>query len=470
MQGTCAVLEHEYNIILSGIRSCQLTFSTIFSCIGRLNTPRACIYGVNSLQYLDISHIGLTSLPCIHGLTNLRTLNASNNRLGYLVEGWRIEEEFFWGQNTLEILDLSDNYITTIPYDILIRHPNLVVLNLAENRLESSSFLLSIPVGNQFQMLNISFNALAYLSPKLLCELENFHPSSTVDLQGNPFLCVCAFRETLVWIQSTKLEIVSQDKLICADEGSRQGTYISFHELNISALCPFKSVTIGLMVASGTIVVCILLAATIIKQRKQPLVCYYVLKWKLKGNSYGQGRTNYDVYIIYNTNSHTDRSFVTQFMTDTYEDKHKCKLFIWDRDSVPGTPMAEEIVRGMISSKKIIIVHSKYLFAEYCMGDACVKQPLLGGESVEDETEIVSEDNLSASNWTVEWIDYTLLAAMRFIKDKQICVVKRGNVYTKDVSSKWHPLLFPNEYFSPIVLLKERSKQFELGLLEFIMQ
>ena len=446
----------------------DFSYATLLNCMGRLIAPKMCLGDLESLQYLDISHVGFTSLPCLMDVRNLRILNVSFNRLGHL-EKWKLEDEFFWGLPLLEVLDLSYNFIITVPRDILLLHPMLSVLDLSGNLLEPITMLFHIPVENNIRLLNLSFNRFSYLSTESIVEFKHMSSASGIDLQGNPYICVCALKETAEWIKTTLINIHYKDTLVC----SHDEPYVHLSDINISSLCSYNNVTIGLIAGFGTLLLCLLVTGAFFKYRMNIVLSYYVLKWKLnrRWSHDSEGSKQFDAYVVYNNNSNMDRHFVTQTVIDLVETKYNHKLFIWDRNSLVGTTMAEEIVTGMMSCKKIIIIHSKDLFPVNDANDA-VDLALLGGEREEE----INGANLNTgtadgvdNNMTGEWVDFTILTVMRFIKYKEICVIRRGEISTKDVAPKWHPLLFPNIYFSPIVILKVESSQFEVALQQFVM-
>ena len=67
-----------------------------------------------------------------------------------------------------------------------------------------------------------------------------------------------------------------------------------------------------------------------------------------------------------------------------------------------------------------------------------------------------------------EWMDFSLLTVMQLMRDKDVCVIHRGQVKAKSVSSKWHPILFPNVHLSRIRVVKDSSKRFSLKLHDFV--
>ena len=186
--------------------------STLLSCFGWFEDETLALVGLPHLEYIDLSLIGLKSLPRITGLRRLRTVKASSNLLGYYHKGgsngWSLEREFFWGQPLLQWLDLSDNTLVSVPHNIVAAHPEMKHLQLGGNRLESANLHIDFPLKNKVELVNISNNGLSYLRPSFINELEKHGwKSMVVDLSNNPFLCVCELKPMVEWLQSTSINV-----------------------------------------------------------------------------------------------------------------------------------------------------------------------------------------------------------------------------------------------------------------------
>ena len=193
---------------VNSVEAIDLSYSSFLSCFGRTDYPNHSVLGLNHLQYVDISHIGLRSFPNVKGLDRLRVLNISHNRLGE-TQGkfdWSLADETFWNVASLEILDLSYNHLTSIPSDILMSHPMLNYLNLAHNRLRSFDVNINLPLRSNL-LLNISNNTLPFLPNAFLQGLEyNTDTHVFLDVTRNPFFCVCALRNMAEWLQRTRVK------------------------------------------------------------------------------------------------------------------------------------------------------------------------------------------------------------------------------------------------------------------------
>ena len=116
-----------------------------------LNRIMNCYGGGAGSHRLDLSNLGLTSLPAgmMNELSFLTELVVKENQLTELPRN-------FWGLCNLQMLDCSNNQLESIPHDGLERVANLQVLDLCNNRL----FALPQQIRNlrNLQVLNCAGN------------------------------------------------------------------------------------------------------------------------------------------------------------------------------------------------------------------------------------------------------------------------------------------------------------------------
>ena len=465
---------------LNNIRILDIHNWSLLRSLGWLGKYTFALGGLCRVQYLDISRNGLTSLPRLLDVYNLRVLNASHNRLGDLDngKGWRLDKEFFWAGRSMLELNLADNMLVTVPSDIYDNFPQLEIFGLSKNRLTSVSFLSSIThnLGGGLKYVDMSDNALALLEKETVKNLEAIALSKdllSLDFSENPFLCVCAFQHAAIWLLSTEIKVLHNETYTCSINESVSQNITT---LDIHSLCPADNILliVGISFGSATFLG-ILLSLALYRYNTKILVNFYLLKWRIMNFMAKQDEEFiYDAYVIYNTDSISDRRFVARGLRKLMETEWKYNLHIWERDEKPGGNMAEAIVEGILSSKKIIIVYSKSFFRNKIEFNTDIEMIPLTTQSCEagEESEAretndssipessIQEssicDTISTSDKIVynEWMEFTLLTAMRIIKDKPICVIKREAVPPGDVSRKWHPLLYPNPYFSPVTVIK----------------
>ena len=393
-------------------------------------------------------------------------LNISNNQLGFYDKGfnskWKLQKEFFWGLPNLETLDLSSNSLITIPRDILLDHPGLRVLLLSNNRIKPLKLVITIR--NTLEMLDLSSNGLSYLHPNFLREIDQKgSPHLTIDLSIKPFHCACELKPMAIWIRQASVNIVNKYNYTCSSD-KLQGK----EEQNIAALAPHSLCPVSSMITSSvsvtvTILFCGIVCALLVKYKLNLRVAYHLLKWKFARKDDYENDYVY-MYVVYNDYSDDDRKYVTKTLRNLVEREWGFKLFILDRDSHPGSTIAEEIVYGLRNCRKIIIIHSVNLF--HCRKqERRKKHQDLGSRAGSSEEEIslinaqqtdsntVNPQAAPPANMYGEWIDFSLLTVLMLLKHIHVCVIRRGNIEANMVSHKWYPLLFPNEFLSPVKVI-----------------
>ena len=480
----CPTMEGSHTLYLdSNLRYVDLHDLSFLCKAGWLDTKMG-ITGAQNLAYLDLSRNDLASLPRILDADNLKVLNASHNRLGQAGNiGWKMEKEFFWNSRKLVELDISSNELGTLPGDLLIQLHCLRILRLGNNKLIDIIFMGAIHA--QLVLVDMSSNQISHLGKGSLPKSNTLlNISLVLNLLGNPFLCDCQLKRTVKWLRKPPYGVTLLDKEKYECFNDRGKTVLT---LNTMLLCP-----VGLAAgssASVALVFCVLLCAIIYRHRKIIRVNWYIFKRKIKRTFLNLPETTLDAYIIYNNQSPSDRVYVTRYLRVMMEDQWGFHLYIWDRDSVPGHLIADSIVEGISSCTKIIIIHSANLFeneSEHTGSSSnnqnqsddqtlpCNIDLEIIPDNVGDNPNIVSEqrpcghDLRMSNNIYSEWVDYALLTAMTVLSHVPICVVRRDVVPPGSVFRKWRPLLYPNEYFSPIHVIKTNSPNFEGNLRAFM--
>ncbi|XP_013402052.1 leucine-rich repeat and immunoglobulin-like domain-containing nogo receptor-interacting protein 1 [Lingula anatina] len=159
-----------------------------------LNVKEFCpvLYGLDRLEFLDISHNGIQYLPknFFNNFISLIYLYVKDNNLGPLIAKSGLHPIQL---PHLEILDLSVNKISTIPKGFFDYLASLRRLDLSDNRISTLSFnmtnLLSI------EYIDISTNQLTDFSTSELDHIRKVNASSlnvTLNMSNNPMDCnVC---------------------------------------------------------------------------------------------------------------------------------------------------------------------------------------------------------------------------------------------------------------------------------------
>ena len=470
--GSC---EKSLSIGANNIRAMDVAYFVGLASCGRLESQTPPISGSYKLEYLDFSHIGFKSLPLLMDLHRLRILNISHNKLGYY-EGdtgkrWTLTDEFFWAVPHLEVLDLSSNSLTSLPGDLIECHPRLKSLFLSGNRLNSDLFF-TLPHQSELNVINLAANEFNHLTQRFLTQIEHLKSSKKVaiDLSDNPFQCQCELKPLSQWLQESSLDITNKEIYVCS-QLNQPLQHTTILELNFNHVCPVGNLLIASLTAVTILAIFLVAIAIAIKHKMRLRLLYYILKWKLRPKAVPQGDYLYDVFVLYNNDSDSDRKFVAMDLRQLLEENEHAdfqyNMFIWDRNMPGGGSTADDIINGMQLSKRIMIIHSDELFeVDYTFtleGNTPGRQsmPLLNLTDDNDTDVLQPADSLSTKCGVKcnEWVDFSLLACVRLMMSKPIVVVRRGDVDHTPTPRQHHVLLF----HSPIICAEDRNFTIQLN-------
>ncbi|XP_048243659.1 toll-like receptor 4 [Haliotis rufescens] len=320
------------------------------------------VYGLENVTHLDLSgnlamYIKKDFFASFPSLTHL---NISHNALEMSDNG-----QYLRNQSKVEVLDLSHNNILFLNRDFLSGLKSLRTLNLSCNYLDS----LFVDLENNVNLtsINCSNNNIKYISPRTrsqmdrIAELHEF----TIDLSGNDLRCTCQNIEFLEWLLNSKIQAANKELYHCVDIN---GKVIHFkgHDVlkNLKASCAnFIALSMGLIVT--IVLIFSLIVGTICyRYRWKIIYIYYVFKLRLRNNIEYERIYDYDVYVSY---TDLDLDFVRKDMIPKLEHQRGTRLYIRDRDSLPGATIAENIIDGIRSSKKTVLLLSQaFLKKKWC--------------------------------------------------------------------------------------------------------
>ena len=381
-----------------------------------------------------------------------------------------------------------------------------------------------IPSINNLSYLNLSNNLLPFLNQTFLHGFDD-HMSANfiIDFSGNPFVCTCALQDFATWLRTTSVTVIKKEYYLCLDVGMKRPIL----SLNISSLCPtihnialLTSITLVVTMLGSSIVFLV-----ISRFNKKLRLTVNLLRWRIKRCCTDKaGPDKQKCYIIYNDTCKSDRQFVCVSLLELVEEEMGIKLFIWDRDSIVGMDVVENIVEGMMPCQNIIIILSNGLFHSDVLPEESdtplsdIVEQIQRTEDLEslttptfrslcdssdnsiEEIEVTLPDidhqiphtedparletpscmlvqtdcfcsccKKSPNNKDLqnkrrgaynEWVDFQLMTAMRLMKNKRICIIKHGEIGPDEIEPKWRQLLFSNQYLSTIPLINASSPRF----------
>ncbi|XP_067663624.1 toll-like receptor 4 [Haliotis asinina] len=341
----------------NNLRHVDLSYNIFARWLGPIN-------GLENVTHLDLSgnlasYVNKTFFATFPSLTHL---NLSHNAL--TMSG---NSEYFQYQSKLEVLDLSDNNIVYLHRYFLTELKSLRELNLSHNFMDS--LFVDLDHNLNLTSINCSHNDIKYISPRVRSQMDRIATlhSLYIDLSENDLRCTCQNIEFLEWLlHSKKIHAANRERYHCLDINGKV-LHFKDHDIlkNLRASCSnFIALSMGLL--ATLVLICSLIAGTICYRCRWKIIyIFYVFKLKLRKSKTEYERIyEFDVYVSY---SDLDFNFVCEDMIQKLEHQRGKRLYIRDRDSLPGAPIAENIIDGIRSSKKTVLLLSQaFLKKKWC--------------------------------------------------------------------------------------------------------
>ena len=324
--------------------------------------------GLGQLQTLDMSYgiLQHISADAFIYLESLRLLNLSDNKLGDIVvnqnqtQTTAVYGRVFNHLTSLEELDLSKNSFRTINQNAFVNLTKNRVLKLNDN-LFKWQLSLNLSRLTSLQSLNLSRNQMASVSKDLrdtldeLSERVNF----SLDISGNPLSCnACASLGFLRWLRTTNVRVVARDTLTCAENHELRVVSVSLADMEASCATatPGVSLLIVFTVAGGVGFCSLTLLLFLYVNRWRMRWYYYSIKrhwWHGGPSRDDRGQYRHDVCVVY---ANADLDWVAHELIDQVETDWALSMFVYERDSLAGFPIAENIVQSLETSRNVLFV------------------------------------------------------------------------------------------------------------------
>ncbi|XP_050408757.1 toll-like receptor 4 [Patella vulgata] len=331
----------------------------------------------NKLQSINVSYSGFSDFNhTIIGLKNLEILDFSHNDMSTTSETFfdtfpklkqlrlncvQFDSNFlsqhgkrlFSPLKNLESLDLSDNGLVFLPYDIFSSFVTLEVVNLAFNNLITIPDLTSL---DKLDFIDLSHNSFTTLENKyrlmfdITAENNNeFHLS----LWGNTFSCICESTGFLIWLQETSVKLDGGNYSCMDFTGKMSYTKVLQTQWKAFQRHCVSGFWLNMAMGGASVVVVTLITTFVFIKNKMKLKL--ILLRMIGQNIYPKKRNEflYDAYIIYTDSIY---SWVCNELRTELETNRKIKLNIRDRDHLPGGSHADDILEAVRDSWKIILI------------------------------------------------------------------------------------------------------------------
>ncbi|XP_056344508.1 toll-like receptor 5 [Oenanthe melanoleuca] len=266
----------------------------------------------------------------------------------------------------LQILYLNNNYLSALPQEIFRGLTSLKVLNLASNLLSHLSPGL---FPQSLTGLNLSGNQL--FSP----EPEVFMTLSILDITHNSFVCDCALKSLLVWLNETNVTLAgSQSDMYCVYPPAFAGVPLSlltYDDCDEDELQ--EALRLSLSIISSVICLMFLVAVIIFTRcRGTCFIWYKTITKRLIDNQpqvADKSEYKYDAYLCYSKNDFEwVQNSLLKHLDSQYFDKNRFTLCFEERDFLPGEEHINNIRDAIWNSRKTIcIVTRQFLKDGWCV-------------------------------------------------------------------------------------------------------
>ena len=301
----------------------------------------------------------------------LHSLDVSRNFLGPVFSNLTAKRvHYFRNLTRLDYLDLTENRINLLPADLFENLKSLKYLNLSRNMMAEWKSNLR---ANCLRELDLTGNKLESLPPSLTNYLDNTAnlPATKtcnttepleVLLSGNPLRCNCDNRSFLRWLATSSVRADFHDNIECHLKDGKplkltDRLVVSDLVKRLDKECfPYVSIIVSTCMFVVGIALCVLTYRSRWKLR------YWYYKKRHRHSNVGYERLfDRDAFISY---ASSESRFIKRFLVPAVEDHHGVKVWVDDRDSIPGVSIAENLAHAIGSSKKTVLILSRGYFKE----------------------------------------------------------------------------------------------------------
>ncbi|NXN30393.1 TLR5 protein, partial [Nycticryphes semicollaris] len=274
--------------------------------------------------------------------------------------------DVFRALSKLQVLHLNNNYLSSLPQEIFRGLTSLKKLNLASNLLSHVSPGL---FPQSLTYLNLSGNQL--FSP----EPEVFMTLSILDITHNNYVCDCALKSLLVWLNDTNVTLAgSQSDRYCTYPPVFEWvplsslTYDGCEEDELQQALRFSV----FVFTSVTLLVFLMAVVIFTRCRGICFVYYKTVSKKILGwhpQVADRSEYKYDAYLCYSKNDFEwVQNSLLKHLDSQYFEKNRFTLCFEERDFLPGEEHISNIRDAIWNSRKTVcIVTRQFLRDGWCV-------------------------------------------------------------------------------------------------------
>jgi hypothetical protein len=338
----------EFTLIGSGLQEFYIS-NTNFPCkyMTPLQTPNLRIIDISINNCKEIHH------NIFQYSTSLASVTASSANLDFKNEK---TQHLFKYLSKLQTIDLGHSDIEILP-NYLLRDQNksLYSLNLDNNLLSSIPFTISMLTN--LLRLSVRYNRILSFEASDIATLSRLNKIK-IFIEGNPISCTCSKLSSLKWIKENQMRFGDWRKTRCLQNNQTlshllQERKFRTFELNCQTKDWLTYSRIVLLVAIAIII------SIGIMVRYRVHVDYVILKlrhrWRGVMTSSPRYNHQFDVFISYSDQDY-DWVINTLYLELT---KRDVKMSLPEKDFIPGFSKADEMLRCIDNSRKVMFVVSE---------------------------------------------------------------------------------------------------------------
>lgn len=302
----------------------------------------------------------------------LENFDASHNKIGQSL-GSDEEGSIFKHLTHLKVLNVSNNWIDTIPISAFKHLGALELLDMSFNQIENLNIKLDHMVN--LSMLFLRQNKLSTIPMEILEQLDQYSKThennATIDLTNNQLEATCGNIKFLTWLIDHSHYFTNIDEYTFIQDGL---TRITYQELS-SSFNKFQKGCIqytAIFVISSIFLVTfvsVVIGGMIYRFRWRLRYFYYMTKARYGGyipvrDTDIEREYKYDVFISY---ANENYRFATGEMYETLSSAG-LSLCLHQKDFLPGNYIAENILKAIKDSRiTLILLSPAFLESKWCI-------------------------------------------------------------------------------------------------------
>ncbi|XP_052064444.1 toll-like receptor 4 [Mytilus californianus] len=329
---------------------------------------------VKDLRYLDLSSNMCSNVSTFffsQDFIMLKELLLSNNLLG-LALPYDIHGNTFQHLLNVMKLDLSQNRISKLPKLIFKSQIKMEILDLSDNFIENIDFQLSHLINLSY--LDLRNNLITFIDSHTIVEINSLADNRkhlSINMLENKLVCTCNSKNFIDWMGSTSVHIVNKTHYFCQLSTGERVLMENIPELykTLEKDCTSYEVLIYGLVVTILFFLIVLIMGVCYRFRWKLRYFYYMVKIRSRSKiphiDEDENVYMYDAFVSY---ADEDRTFVHTQLLQTLEKENGIRLCLHKRNFLPGNDIATNITSAIHNSRKTVVIMTyHYLKSYWCM-------------------------------------------------------------------------------------------------------